>query len=203
MRDVGNAALQAQEAQEESRMITADEITPRLFMGPIPPSGSEVAALGFSVLVLAATKDEYRRTYHLSADQTIQSAFTGNVCVYVLDLDDDFHTPLTRPELSRVSHAVKAVKTAIRLQKMALVTCMAGRNRSGLVTALSLRELCRWNGMQAMARVRLRRKTNFVLSNPQYERLLDGLPAPLPPVTRVEAEKSSNVIELPRSRRMR
>lgn len=156
--------------------IIADEIAPRLFMGPLPPPGSTVASAGFTTLVLCAQRSEYRRVYMLR-ETPVERAFQG-VELVVVDLDDNFDRPLTRQEFVRAETSADIVKRTVREQKNALVTCMMGRNRSGLVTALALRSLCRWSGTQAMERVRRMRNDRHVLSNPQFEVLLEKLPAP-------------------------
>lgn len=55
-------------------------------------------------------------------------------------------------------------------------SCEEGRNRSGLVTSLAVRELCRVSGADAVARVRAAR--GGMLANRTFAAALAGLPAP-------------------------
>lgn len=57
-----------------------------------------------------------------------------------------------------------------------LVHCRAGRNRSGLLAALVVRELRRCTGKEALHQVRLRRPN--AVANPAFEAYLEGLPTP-------------------------
>lgn len=181
-------------------MIYADEITPRLFMGPIPLPGPHVAQAGFSVLILAASPREYRVAYGLKKTDPIESVFPGVPLVFVVGLTDDYEVPVTESEFRRVMAASETVKHAVREHRKALVTCMMGRNRSGLVTALALRELCNWSGARAIQQVRAGREksgTKKVLENPMYVELLERLPVPR------EVTRPKPVLELPRHPRYR
>lgn len=57
-----------------------------------------------------------------------------------------------------------------------LVQCQAGRNRSGLLNALIVRQLNGCTGAEAVAVVRAGRRSALV--NPQFAAYLAGLPAP-------------------------
>jgi len=171
-------------------MIEANEITPRLFMGSVPPTGTEVAQSGFSLLVLCALPSEYRHVYSSKLKlqtnpQDIRSLFPG-VRVIVVSLDDNFITKPSKEEQLRAIQAASEVSKAVRAGQKVLVTCMQGRNRSGLVAALALRDLCGWSGSQAKARVRLKRKLDFgvALMNPIFVHILDRIPAPIEPANR-------------------
>jgi hypothetical protein len=157
--------------------VIADEISPRLYMGPLPPPGGSVAREGFSTLVLCALRREYRSVYMLNAQTPVEQAFQG-VEVFVVDLDDDFDNPLSEQDYQRAATAGELVKRTVRAKRNALVTCIAGRNRSGLVTALALRGLCDWPGQKAMDHVRRMRNSPHVLSNPQFANTLSKLSAP-------------------------
>lgn len=77
--------------------------------------------------------------------------------------------------------ASHTVATAVRSELPTLVHCMAGRNRSGLIAALVVRELLGVSGSEAVARVRARR--TGALTNPAFAAALAALgpPAPAPP----------------------
>ncbi len=155
--------------------MSADQIAPRLFMGALPPPGKRVCDAGFSTLILCAQRREYRVTYPFYTP--VERAFSG-VQLFVVDLDDNYDSPLTEQEFLRAQTAAHLVKQTVRDQKNALVTCVMGRNRSGLVTALALRSLCDWPGEKAMTQVRKMRNAPAVLDNPQFAGLLAKLPAP-------------------------
>jgi len=161
-------------------MIEANEITPRLYMGSVPPVGSEVYKSGFSLLVLCALPDEYRHVYKIKSDQSIASLFP-NTQVIIVSLNDNFLTKPSQEEKERILRSSSDVVNSIRNNRKVLITCMQGRNRSGLVAALAIRELCGWSGSQAKSRVRLKRKLEHgvALMNPQFVQILDELPAPL------------------------
>lgn len=73
-----------------------------------------------------------------------------------------------------------AIRSAARLLETGdhvMAYCFYGRNRSGLVNALILRELLSCPGAQALATLRRARK-GAAGGNPHFIRYLEGLPAP-------------------------
>lgn len=74
-------------------------------------------------------------------------------------------------ELARAEDAGRRVETLARRRRSILVTCVAGRNRSGLVTGIALHRL----GIPAAQAVGLiqRRRPN-ALSNPVFVRYLES-----------------------------
>jgi protein-tyrosine phosphatase len=76
-------------------------------------------------------------------------------------------------ELSTAQRARDAVLPAIRSGKRVLVTCRQGRNRSGLVCALVLRELTGWPGKMILTHLRNLRPG--VLSNLVYAEYVGAL----------------------------
>jgi protein-tyrosine phosphatase len=76
----------------------------------------------------------------------------------ILAPNDDTGRPPTREELATALRTSEIVADRVRRGKHVLVTCMQGRNRSGLVVALALHRLMGWPGRQCVSHVRARRK---------------------------------------------
>jgi len=89
--------------------------------------------------------------------------------------DDNPNRPPTREELQIAVNAALIVADRVRAGVKTLVTCMQGRNRSGLVTALVLHILLGCSGDEAIWIVKGHRKG--ALMNPQFVRLLQRLKA--------------------------
>ena len=96
--------------------------------------------------------------------------------VYHAPLDDG---ELTRDEMFMASRAANLVAAAFLKRKRVLVTCMQGRNRSGLVVAIALDMLSSEGGVAALNAVRERRRraNGQALANPNFVKLLESLPA--------------------------
>lgn len=114
--DAARAALFSQ--------LDAVEVVPGLWIGAAPPQGDLLSELGFDALVLCA------RQY-----QPAKGRFPG-VEVYHAGFRDT--EDVTPDELRLAVKAAQWTSRRLRKGKKVLVTCMAGLNRSGLVTALSL-----------------------------------------------------------------
>lgn len=110
------------------RGIEANRIAPRLYQGSKPPFGRGLQRAGFDVVVLCAVEHQPRAR-----------AFPG-VHVVHCPLDDADHLP-SDYEWSLAQQAGKFVAECVKLGGRALTTCMQGRNRSGLVSALALHTL--------------------------------------------------------------
>ncbi len=83
---------------------------------------------------------------------------------------------LTRAQLRIAREAATFVTEYVRSGRNALVTCMAGRNRSGLVSALALHALTGCGGRKATEIVQRRRVGAAALTNPSFTRVLRLLP---------------------------
>lgn len=109
-------------------MIDASEIIPGLlYQGSIPPRGRALADLGFDVLLLCAA--QY---------QPAPANYPGVEVLYCPMHDVE---SLDEGELAWAEQTSSAVVARIEKGKRVLVTCMAGLNRSALVTALTLIKL--------------------------------------------------------------
>jgi len=71
---------------------------------------------------------------------------------------------------------VRDVVTAVTGGRRVMVACVGGRNRSGLVLALALRELLGCSGAEALRLVQARRED--ALNNETFARHLTALPPP-------------------------
>lgn len=152
-----------------SRPLDADEIAPFLWQGSLPTPGPAVREAGFQVLVLCA------REYQLKPEE-----FPGVRVIHAPN-DDSVMFPLTREKLGVAVGAAREVADAVRTGKKALVTCAAGLNRSGLVSALTLHLLNGWAGDHCVAVVRKFRPRSRVhpgrtLRNADFLMALNRLP---------------------------
>ena len=139
----------------------AHRISGPLWMGSMPVPYSSLYG-HFDGLVLCAC--EYQ----------CPAAFFPGVKVLSVSLNDD-GSPMTRDEAFAAVGAAKNVVKWIESGMRVLVTCMQGRNRSGLVTALAL---CsgpwKMNPDQAISTVRAARGPT-ALSNGDFVDLIHGL----------------------------
>ena len=153
-------------------MIEASEITKNLWQGSVPEPGTYVAEAGFDVLVLSAR--EHQRS----------SIYYPGVQVLHAPNDDNERYPFTREKLRIALHAARQSAEAIKEGKSVLVTCAAGLNRSGLISALTLHFLHGWSGAQCIKVVREKRglwRDPQPLSNDEFVTVLNRLPEKLIP----------------------
>jgi hypothetical protein len=118
--------------------LDATRIASGLWMGAKPETGRAVGESGFDLLVLCA--EEYQPpTWDYPGVEVIHAPF-----------DDNDLGPLPH-EKATARRAAKRVANALREGSNVLVTCYAGRNRSGLVTGLALVE----NGLEPVRAIGL------------------------------------------------
>lgn len=141
--------------------FAANRVAGPLWMGSMPIPYSRLNQ-HFDGLVLCAC--EYQ----------CPPGFFPGVEVLSVSLNDD-GSPMTKGEAFAAVGATKKVLSWITSGMRVLVTCMQGRNRSGLVTALSL---ChgpwKMSPQQAVAAIRTARGP-AALSNPDFVQLIHGL----------------------------
>lgn len=140
--------------------LDASRIVRSIYQGSKPPVGGLVRRCDFDLLVLAAM--EY---------QPPPEAFPG-VVVYHAPLDD---AELTNREFRIALRAAEFAADVWRGGGRILITCQAGRNRSGLITALTLHLLTRDPGAKIVRHIQRRRPD--ALTNPSFVRALSGLRA--------------------------
>jgi hypothetical protein len=147
--------------------VDANEIAPFLYQGSAPADGDHLAKAGFHLVILCA--NEY---------QPPKEQFLGGIDVIHAPNDDNPSRAPTRQELQLAIAAAKQAAERVRDGKHVLVTCMAGLNRSGLVSALTLHMLFGWAGAQCASHVQSKR--HHALCNPQFVKVLSTL-RPKPP----------------------
>lgn len=137
-------------------MVHATRIAPKLYQGSKPPIGERLREIGVDVLILCAM--EY---------QPPESDFPG-VRVEHAPLDDG---ELDERQWKIAQKAATKAALAVRSGKRTLVTCAMGANRSGLVTALTLRQLTGRSGSRIIRHIRDRRPGS--LCNPWFVKALE------------------------------
>ena len=145
-------------------MTEASMIAPNLWQGSFPMPGGGLRRDGFDVVVFCAMEV-----------QPPSSMYPGMVTIYAPNDDDSSRQP-TREEIEIARKASRLVASYVASGKKVLVTCMAGRNRSGLVTAMALCRLYGLSGSQALTLVKSRRRTVLgeALTNERFAELLHG-----------------------------
>lgn len=113
------------ELRVEQHGLDVTQIVPGLWMGSKPETGHAVSKAGFGLLVLCA--DQY---------QPPASHFPGVKVIHAPLDDSDIR--LRPHDEATARAAAKRVADAMRTGSEVLVTCWAGRNRSGLVACLAL-----------------------------------------------------------------
>ena len=99
------------------------------------------------------------------------SAFPGVEVVYALN--QDTFNGVSREQLAVAIHAARDVAAAVRAGRKVLVTCWAGLNRSGLVSALALHLLTGRSGSWCIGAVQHGRQ--HALGNPAFVAALGKL----------------------------
>lgn len=128
-------------------------------------SADEVASgTPYDVIVLCA--DEFQPPAHIIAGPSTQVIHAPN---------DDSEKPLTRAQACIALAASRAVARAFREGKKVLVSCMQGRNRSGLVMALTLHRLYGMAGERCRGYIRAKRP--HALTNESFNAFLDAIKA--------------------------
>ncbi len=131
-------------------ILDMNKISENLFQGAFPPKGDLLAKKGFEILVLCAEENQDTESY--PGLQIICSPGDDT------NDEDRFARDLVHWKISAAR-----VANAVRKGKKVLVTCMAGLNRSGMVTALALHELTGWSGEQIVKHIKSRR--SYALCN--------------------------------------
>ncbi|NIR28734.1 MAG: dual specificity protein phosphatase family protein [Gammaproteobacteria bacterium] len=132
--------------------LDAAQIAPGLWIGSAPPTGDACAVAGFQEVMLCAR--EYQpRSWEMPGVKVVHAGF------------HDQDPPDSADALTARLGALRVARSLVEGQQV-LVTCWRGRNRSGLVCALALRQLYGLSGHRAIARVRAARPT--ALTNPAF-----------------------------------
>lgn len=139
----------------------ANRIYQGLYQGSRPPQGSFLQRNGFRAVVLCAEEH-----------QPPASLFPGVAVIHAPN-DDDFERLPTRDELRLALGAARQLVPILAGGGRVLSTCFAGRNRSGLVSGLTLHLWLGCSGDQAIRMIKATRPR--ALSNPGFLTVLSRL----------------------------
>ena len=141
--------------------VEANRIAPRLHQGSAPPYGHVLYDAGFDLLVLCAEEH-----------QPDALLFPGVEVVHCPM--DDADRPPNNEELDYASTAAARAADVVRAGGRALITCWAGKNRSGFVMVLTLHNLTGRSGQSCIRRVRVGRP--IALENAHFVAMLEQIP---------------------------
>ncbi len=133
----------------------------RLWIGPVPPPGETLKRAGFDVVVLCAEELQFNPAYYPGV-QIIHAPL------------DDSGPPITKEERAIALDAADRTADLYRRGAKIAVTCHMGVNRSGLVSALTLRRLFGLSGADARRCVQKMRPGT--LKNASFVAWLNELP---------------------------
>jgi hypothetical protein len=142
--------------------LDVTQLSALLYQGSWPMCGAAVQECGFDLLVLAAAEL-----------QLPDWAYPGVRVLRVPLYDLDMPLPQAHWDLS-LAAADEAART-VRSGRKVLITCAAGRNRSGLLSALTIYELTGKSGKAILKHIQRSRQNS--LTNPQFAALVASLPS--------------------------
>ena len=140
----------------------------RLYMGSFPQPGTNVGAEGFDLLVICAME----RLHFLGSPSESYTAAAFSCRTVHAPFDDG---EVTDEVVAAAVRGAKATVRALADGEKVLVTCNAGRNRSGLVVAVSLLALFpKMSPEDVVELVRRRRKapSGLALTNEDFVTLI-------------------------------
>jgi len=139
---------------EASRLLT------RIWQGSYPQGGDFLKRRNFQVLALCAKELQTPEKY-------------SGISIYLCPMND---AELTEDEAGRARQAALRLADCWRRGDRLLITCAAGLNRSGLVSALTIRQILDCTGEEAVEQVRSNRHRS--LFNPSFVGYLTALGKP-------------------------
>lgn len=125
--------------------LDVTQIHEGLYQGGWPPFGAELSKRGFDALILAAEENQHADYY--DGVEVIRAP--GR------DVEDE---ELLRQYLPGWQATAGEVATLVKDGNVVLVTCMAGLNRSGVVTAIALNALTGWGGERCVEHIQQKRE---------------------------------------------
>lgn len=142
-------------------VFDADEIYPGLWQGAFPPGKKFLAKKGFDVLVLAAAEHQ-------------DVSFYEDIEIILAPGDDDERPHRAAKFYSMWEQVATTVASYVLNGKKVFVSCIAGHNRSGFITALALRKLTKKSGKECIEQIRKYRGPN-ALDNMAFVDYLEKL----------------------------
>jgi protein-tyrosine phosphatase len=125
--------------------VEASKLTDLLYQGSLPASAQAVKRAGFDALVLCAREGQ-------PPDHALQG-----IPVLRCPLDDNGR--LSERHWRRAHRCALTVARLVQQRRRVLVTCMQGRNRSGLVSGIALHLLTGHPGCDCARYIQVRRPT--------------------------------------------
>lgn len=134
-----------------------DLVVENLYQGSAPPYGDVLAKLDFDTLVLCASENQ-------------EKDFYSNIEVLLFPTEDDIVEQNMLCDLPKWQQAAQIVVERINTGNKVLITCMAGLNRSGMVTAFTLRQITNWSRNKIVDHIQQCRE--MALCNKTFENFL-------------------------------
>lgn len=148
-----------------------------LWQGQAPPCGPMLRSTGIDTLILCAEEwqppgvvDPACAT--ILGYQPGQHPYPGVQLVYA-PADDDFDKPPSAPVLALAAQAAAIAARRILQGGRVMSSCWMGKNRSGLVTAMTLHGLTGLGGQDILAHMRQARPQ--ALTNPQFRAAIERI----------------------------
>lgn len=132
------------EFEDVFNVLDVDHIYGTLWQGAAPPPGDSLATEGYHTLVLAAAENQNK------------DAYTG-VDVICAPGDDDEREWRFAKFLPVWQAAADEVVVRLGKKQNVVVTCMAGLNRSGIISAMVLQKLTNWPGDKIINHIQSKR----------------------------------------------
>jgi len=145
--------------QQHAQPLDVSRVASKLYIGSAPPVGPELSQAGFDTVLLCAKEYQPR------------SRDLPQVLVVHCGIDDSLH-----PTMAEVDTALEASRIAadrVMRGDRVLISCWLGKNRSGLVMALTLVRVYGLSGREAIEAVRAARPG--ALFNPAFVALVEEL----------------------------
>jgi hypothetical protein len=152
-------------------------VYPRLYQGSAPPCGPWLAKAGFGAIVLCAYEWQPPNSADPGCAQLkgYDPRFEPYPGVEIIHSpsDDNFSVAPSREMLVQAFQTANEVVQRVKAGTNVLVTCWMGKNRSGLVTAISLHKLTGLPGAKCVQIIKAARPQAF--TNPQFRASLGNL----------------------------
>ena len=146
------------------REYRANKIFGNIYQGPVPPTGNQLREAGFHTVVLCAKELQFNNEGYFSGVNVIRAPS--------IDADDG---PPPEHWIATWHAAAKRVAELSEAGHRVLVTCHAGLNRSGVVSALAIHYLTGKSGGECAKIVQAARAN--ALFNEQFVAFLNTIPA--------------------------